>query len=196
MADGRDDAAPDEGGDGRHRKAWPGTAAHGDGGGGDKMGGMTARRVFSRPRLLASALMAVSSALLFMVFVFEDLSAMLDTAWSDVPWRLVLRYALSMGIAGALIGALLAGAFGRAGLAGWALSLAGGIVTATVAGLLGSFFGLQPGLFSGGADAGDVIAILAGGLVLPFAVAEWPVVGALWLAFLAATHVSIRRLRG
>jgi hypothetical protein len=45
----------------------------------------TTRLFSSTPRLLASALMAVSSALLLTVFVFEDLSALLNTAWSDVP---------------------------------------------------------------------------------------------------------------
>lgn len=153
------------------------------------------KRFLSTPRLLASALMAVSSALLFTVFVFEDLNALLDTSWSDVPWGLVLRYVLSMGAAGALVGAVLAGVFGRGGIAGWALSIAGGIVAATVAGLLGSFFGLLPGLLSRGIGTGDMIAILAGGLVLPFTVAEWPIVGALWLALVALTHVSIRKLR-
>jgi hypothetical protein len=190
MADGRDKAAPGRVRDKTHRHArtgMPGDRAN--------MDGVTKRRIFPAPRLLASGLMAVSSALLFVVFVFEDLSAMLDTAWSDVPWGLVLRYMLSMGLAGAMIGALLAGAFGRAGIAGWVFSLAGGLVTATAAGVLGSFIGLRPGLFSGGIAAGDMIPILAGGLVLLFTVAEWPVVGALWLAFLALTHVTIRRLR-
>lgn len=159
------------------------------------MDDLTYKKLFSTPRPLASALMAVSSALLFTVFVFEDLSDLLRTEWSDVPWGLVLRYVLSMGIAGALIGALLAGMFGRGGTVGWALSVAGGIVTATLAGLLGSFFGLLPSLLSRGTGAGDLIAILAGGLVLPFTVARWPIVGALWLLLLAITHVSIRKLR-
>lgn len=37
------------------------------------------------PRTLASALMAVSSALLFTVFVFEDLSVLRKTSLADIP---------------------------------------------------------------------------------------------------------------
>lgn len=100
-----------------------------------------------------------------------------------------------MAIAGGLIGALLSGLFGRRGLVGWALALVAGLLIATVAGLLGSFFGGLPDLIARGTRPGDMIAVLAGGMVLPFVVADWPLIGALWLALLGATHILIRRLR-
>lgn len=147
------------------------------------------------PRAVATGLTALSSALFFLVFLFEDLGDLLQAPESKVPWGLVVRYLAAMGVAGGLTGFFLSGLFGRRGLAGWALALVAGAVAATVAGVLGSLLGGVNDIVANGFDGRVAIAVAAGALVLPFAFVDWPLLIVLWLALLALTHLWIRALR-
>ncbi len=142
-----------------------------------------------------SALMALASATLFAVLLFEDMGDLFSTVWSEVPWGLVLRYLVSMAVAGAVVGAALSRLFGRQGVFGWLLAILAGVIVATVSGILGSLIGGLPDILARGFQPGDWIAISAGAMVLPFAVADWPSLGAVWLALLVVTHIWTKRLR-
>jgi hypothetical protein len=107
----------------------------------------------------------------------------------------MLGYVAAMAIGGALAGYLLAGAFGRHGPFGWLLAMFGGTVATTFGGVAGSFLGMLPDLLTNGAQAGSVVAIGAGALVLPFALTGWPALIVLWFALVVATHVQARRHR-
>lgn len=147
------------------------------------------------PRVIASGLMAISSALLFAVLLFEDLGELIPTSWSDAPWNLLVRYLAAMSVAGGLIGFALSGLFGRSGVAGWALALAAGVVAATGSGLVGSLLGGLPDIVVNGLQGRALVAIAAGALVLPFAIADWPFLILVWLSLLTITHLWIRSLR-
>ncbi len=92
-------------------------------------------------RLFVAGMMALASALLFVALLFEDFSALAAADPSQVPWSLMLRYVVSMTFGGAIAGYLLSGMFGRSGIFGWFLALAGGVFTSIFAGILGSFVG-------------------------------------------------------
>jgi hypothetical protein len=140
-------------------------------------------------------MMALSSALLFIVFLAEDFGGLMATLQAELPWGLVLRYLVAMAAGGALCGALLSGLFGRQGLGGWLLAGLGGIVTATIAGMLGSLLGLLPDLLADGWQTRDLVAVGAGALVLPLAATGWTPLLALWAAVVGGTHIRVRRLR-
>ena len=139
--------------------------------------------------------MALSSALLFVVLLFEDVSDLVGAASTDLPWGLVLRYVLAMALAGAAMGAVLSGLFGRHGVVGWALAVVAGIVVATLSGMLGSLFGGLPDLLERGWRRADLIPLIAGAMVLPWAVAGWTWLLGIWLALVAFAHVRARRIR-
>lgn len=149
----------------------------------------------ARARKAVAGMMALSSALLLLVFVVEDFGDFATFMQSNAPWGLILRYLLAMAIAGAICGYLLAGMFGRQGLGGWLLVLLGAIVTATVAGMLGSLIGLLPDLLADGWQTRDLVAVGAGALVLPLAATGWAPLLAIWVALIAATHIWAKRLR-
>lgn len=147
-------------------------------------------------RTITTVMMALTGASLFIAFMLEDLSGLNADQAAALPRSLVLRYILAMAIGGALAGWLLAGLFGRRGLRGWLLALLGGILTALIAGLLGSAVGLLPDLLADGFSMGDLIAVAFGLFVFPLALAGQPLLFALWLALLALTHLWARRARG
>ncbi|WP_111429692.1 hypothetical protein [Rhodobacteraceae bacterium DSL-40] len=146
-------------------------------------------------RTITTVMMALTGASLFIAFMLEDLSGLAPDQSAALSRMLVLRYILAMAIGGALAGWLLAGLFGRRGLRGWFLALLGGIVTALIAGLLGSAVGLLPDLLADGFSMGDLIAVAFGLLVFPLALAGQPLLLALWLILIGLTHLWARRAR-
>ncbi len=139
--------------------------------------------------------LALASMLLFLALVFEDIGELAAADWSELPLGLIVRYAVAMGIGGAIAGYVLTGLFGRAGVIGWGLAMTGGVLVATFAGLLGSAIGLSPDLLSDGYQTRDIIAIGAGALVLPLAVIGWPVLLPVWIVLIARAHMLARKWR-
>ena len=97
-----------------------------------------------------------------------------------------------MGLAGALVGYLLSGMFGKSGLKGWVLAWLGGLLVATIAGIVGSAVGLLPDLIAGGPRTGAIVAILAGALVLPLALIGWPILVLIWILLVSLAHITAR----
>lgn len=139
--------------------------------------------------------MALASLVLFLAMIFEDIGDFAAADWSNIPVGLIVRYAVAMGLGGALAGYVLAGLFGKSGFLGWLLALVGGFLATTFAGIIGSAFGLAPDLLSDGFQASDMLAIGAGALVLPLAVIGWPVLLPVWLALVLLAHVLARKRR-
>ena len=137
-------------------------------------------------------ILALASMVLFMVLVFEDVRAFQDADWHQLPLALVARYAVAMGLAGALVGYSLYGMFGKSGLKGWALALVGGFLVATIAGIVGSAVGLVPDLIADGPRTGAIIAIFAGALVLPLALIGWPLLLLIWIVLVSLAHIIAR----
>jgi hypothetical protein len=154
---------------------------------------MTSTRGSVRP--IVTAMMAITGASFFAILVAEDVAGLAGDVRADLPWGLILRYLVAMAAGGAAVGALLAGWFGRRGIAGWLLALLAGVVCSCVAGLLGSAVGLLPDLLSDGWHTADAIPIAFGLLVVPLALIDQPVFLLLWLALVAATHLLALRVR-
>ena len=147
------------------------------------------------PKLRKTAvvgILALASMVLFLVLVFEDVRAFQDANWRQLPLALVARYAVAMGLAGALVGYLLSGMFGKSGLKGWVLAWLGGLLVATIAGIVGSAVGLLPDLIAGGPRTGAIVAILAGALVLPLALIGWPILVLIWILLVSLAHITAR----
>ena len=139
--------------------------------------------------------LALASMLLFISLVFEDMGELTDTDWANLPIGLITRYLIAMGLGGALAGYFLSGLFGRTGLLGWFLTMLGGVLAATFAGLLGSAIGLSPDLLSDGLQTRDIVAIGAGALVLPLALTGWPILLPIWISLLSTAHICARKRR-
>lgn len=139
--------------------------------------------------------LACASMLLFLALVFEDISELADTDWSDLPLGLITRYLIAMGLGGALAGYFLSGLFGKNGILGWLLAIVGGVVAATFAGLVGSAIGLSPDLLSDGFQTRDMVAIGAGALVFPLALIGWPILLPIWVALIFTAHILARKRR-
>jgi hypothetical protein len=133
--------------------------------------------------------LALASMLLFVALVFQDMGALTDTDWSNLPFGLITRYLIAMGLGGALAGYILSGLFGRSGLLGWFSAMIGGVLVATFAGLIGSAIALAPDLLSDGLQTRDVVAIGSGAFVLPFALSGWPILLPIWIALISTAHI-------
>ncbi len=148
------------------------------------------------PRALVAGVMALLGAMFFAVLLGDDVENFTGTEWADLPPALILRYLLAMGLGGALAGWLLAGMFGRAGVAGWAVAAIGGVIATCCAGLFGSAVGLLPDLLTDGWQISDLIPILFGLLVLPLSMAARPFLALGWVVLIVVTHVLAKRRRG
>lgn len=146
-------------------------------------------------KLVAALMMAIIGALLFSAFVMQDIRIHPELGPQDLPWGLIIRYGVAMTLGGALAGYLLCGTFGRGGVGGWVLALLGGVIAASLSGLLGSAFGLLPDMLSDGFSLSEAIQIVAGLLVLPLAAIEEPVLIPAVAALIAATHILCKRRR-
>lgn len=144
---------------------------------------------------VVTIVLAFASMLLFLALVFEDISELADTDWSDLPLGLITRYLIAMGLGGAFAGYFLSGLFGKNGFLGWFLAIFGGFVAATFAGLVGSAIGLSPDLLSDGFQTRDMVAIGAGLLVFPFALIGWPILLPIWIALISTAHILARKRR-
>ena len=140
-------------------------------------------------------MLALASMLLFIALVFEDMGEFTDADWSNLPFGLITRYLIAMGLGGAFAGYILSGLFGRSGFLGWLFTIIGGVLVATFAGLIGSAIGLSPDLLSDGLQTRDVVAIGAGALVLPLALTGWPVLLPIWIALISTAHILARKRR-
>lgn len=146
-------------------------------------------------RFITTAMMALTGAAAFIAFSAEDLAGLSPEQRSALPFALIARYIGAMAIGGALSGWLLSGLFGRRRVRGWVLAVAAGLFATLVAGLFGSALGLLPDVLADGWDPGDLIAILAGLLVLPLAAAAQPHLLLPWLGLVALTHLWAGRAR-
>lgn len=146
-------------------------------------------------RLIASLMMALIGAALFAAFVLQDIKIHPETEFADLPWNLILRYALAMTAGGALVGFMFCGLFGRNGVLGWVLALIGGVIAASISGLFGSAFGLLPDLLADGFSTSDAVQVAAGLLILPLAAIEQPMVLVIVLALIVVTHLWCNRAR-
>jgi len=147
------------------------------------------------PRAVVIAMMALTGAVFFFAFLYQDLAVLSLDQLGQAPWGLIVRYIVAMGLAGAVAGALFSGLFGRHGLPGWLLALLGGILATAVTGLLGSFFGLVPDLLTRGWGQTDFVAIGMGLLVVPLSFLDHPVFFPVWLVLILLTHWLTARRR-
>ena len=141
-------------------------------------------------RWITALMMALLGAILFVAFVLQDIRIHPELAPGDLPWGLIIRYALAMTLGGALSGYLFAGLFGRGGLGGWLLAILSGVIATAIAGLFGSAFGLIPDMLTDGFSTAEIIQIAAGLLMLPLALIEQP-----WLALVVGAILIVTHLR-
>lgn len=146
-------------------------------------------------RTATMIVMALTGLLFFAALVVQDIRLDQVSGPHERPWSLVLRYALSMTVGGALAGFVFAGLFGRRGLLGWILACLGGVLSALVCGFFGSAIGLLPDLLADGYQASDLIQAAAGILVVPFSLIEQPLLIPLLLGLVILAHVLSRRAR-
>jgi hypothetical protein len=151
----------------------------------------TGRATVRKPMVIC--VLALASLALFLALVFEDFGELAAAEWSELPLGLIARYALAMGMGGALAGYVLYGMFGKSGILGWLVAIAGGVLVATFSGILGSAIGLAPDLLTDGFQARDAVAIAAGALVLPLALLGWPILVPIWGVLVALAHVVALR---
>lgn len=140
-------------------------------------------------------MMALIGASLFGAFVLQDIRIHPELGLQDLPWGLILRYSAAMTLGGALIGYLFCGLFGRTGAGGWVLALFGGVLAASLSGLIGSVFGLMPDLLADGFSTSDAIRIGVGLLVFPLASLEQPILFPLVMSMIIASHIWSKRAR-
>lgn len=140
-------------------------------------------------------IMAVTGLLFFAAFVSQDIRVLPDVTWGELPWGLILRYALAMTFGGALAGFLFAGFFGRRGFLGWLLAIIGGVLSALVAGLFGSAIGLLPDLLADGYHTADLVRAGLGVLVIPLSLIEQPALILLLAGLVGLAHVMAKRAR-
>ncbi len=134
--------------------------------------------------------MAALAGLLFVFVLYNDISSFTDRDLDQLQWALICRYTLSMIVGGALAGYLLAGKFGRPGITGWVSATLWGLAASLAAGFLGSLIGMLPERLSDGFQSADLVAVAAGGLILPFAAHDWP-----WLLLLIPVAIGLAHLR-
>jgi len=140
-------------------------------------------------------MMALIGAFLFGAFVLQDIRIHPELGPQDLPWGLIIRYSAAMVLGGALIGYLFCGFFGRNGIGGWMLAMIGGVLAASLSGLIGSAIGLSPELLADGFSAAELIRIAAGLLVFPLASLEQPVLFPLVIGMIVITHIFTKRAR-
>ena len=147
------------------------------------------------PRRTVAAMMALVGAGLTWFLVNQDVQNFAQTSWADLPLSAVVRGLVFMAVGGALVGGLLAGLFGRSGLAGWALAAVGGVAGTVLGCLLGTLLSRVPDLLTGGPRTADLVSLAAGFLLPVLAMAAQPLLAVAWLAVIVLTHVLALRAR-
>jgi len=144
-------------------------------------------------RGVSAAVLAGLAALFAFFFLFADRGA---AAGASGIWAFVTGTLAFHAVGGFVAGWLLAGAFGRRGVPGWALAVVAGALAMLFAGALGGAIAAVPALLGGGATlTGEAIRIGAAALVTPMALAQAPWLGLLWAAAILVLHLSVARLR-
>ncbi|MEM1073018.1 MAG: hypothetical protein AAGI36_01095 [Pseudomonadota bacterium] len=139
-------------------------------------------------RRVASPMMALTGAIFFFAFVFQDIRIHPEIPAGELPWGLIIRYGVAMTLGGAVAGYLMAGLFGRSGIGGWILSFLAGTLATLLLGLVGSAFGLIPDLADQGLTSGELVQITLGALVVPLSLIEQPYLILVLLVLFGATH--------
>ena len=147
------------------------------------------------PRLRVAMVMAILTTGLFVTVLYDDLALLADAEASDVPTDLIVRYAIAMALGGAASGFVLGGHFGRAGVFGWIRAFLAGVLASLLAGLAGSLIGLLPERLADGWQIGDLLAVLAGTFILPFALNDWPALILVWLGLIFVAHLWVQKSR-
>ena len=73
-------------------------------------------RIVQNPRLITSIMMGGISTILFGTVVYNDLSALPETGYLEVPKGLIFRYFVAMALGGIFLGNLLVNLFGKTGV--------------------------------------------------------------------------------
>jgi len=152
-------------------------------------------RIVQNPRLITSIMMGGISTILFGTVVYNDLSALPETGYLEVPKGLIFRYFVAMALGGIFLGNLLVNLFGKAGVLGWILALGAGAIVTFGAGLIGSLIGLLPDQLSNGFQATDLIAVAAGALIVPFALSDNTWLFLFFPALIIIIHLWVKKLR-
>jgi hypothetical protein len=147
------------------------------------------------PRFVVAGMMDLTGSLHFFAFLLEDTGGVYESTLAEIPFGLILRYIVAMGIGGALAGAIFVGLFGRSGLWGWAVAALGGTISTVVAGALGSAIGLLPDILIRGWSMADMIPIAFGSVMIPLSFVDRPLMFLIWLALLLLTHLWTRTAR-
>lgn len=148
-----------------------------------------------KPKHVVAGAMALVGVTLFVTVLHNDLANLSDSRSASAPIGLIIRYVLAMAVGGAIVGYALSGLFGRPGIIGWILALIAGAIATIGSGLIGSLVGLLPDLLSDGFQAGDLIAVAAGTLILPFALSDDVWLAVLWPAMIGAVHFVVRKIK-
>jgi hypothetical protein len=139
-------------------------------------------------RLGRALVWGVTLALFAAFFALQDWAR-----WQAAPATILGRigvFAACHGLGGAVAGALADGLFGRAGAAGWALALLGGVAVTIAGGLLGgAVFGLLGTPGAGAPLVEGAIRVGMGPLTVPLAVAQRPALAAIWLVGIVAARL-------
>ena len=154
-----------------------------------------ARKPSRSPRWIVAGMLALANALFFFVFVLEDIPAQGGINLADLPWGLLIRYAVAMAIGGAIAGFCVSALFGRAGLLGWTFALIGGVLATLIAGIIGSAIGRSPELLSNGWQSTDAVAVAAGLILVPLSMIDFPWMFLIWLALVLVTHIWAKSTR-
>ena len=129
-----------------------------------------------------------------LLFALQDIlgSETATRADTRVMWILGLCH----GLGGALAGVALKGLLGRHGIPGWALALVTAVLITLLGNLIGGALSAVVGQALGvGGFALSLIRIGVGALTVPFAIAELPWSGALWIAAAVLSHLLAGRQR-
>lgn len=144
---------------------------------------------------ITTAMMALTGLIFFAAFVSQDLGMLPNAETGQLPWGLIIRYAIAMAGGGALAGFLLRGLFGRGTFGGWLLAGLGGILASLIAGIFGSAFGLLPDLLADGFDMADLVQAAFGVLVVPLTILEQPILLLVLLGMIVGTHIMAKSAR-
>lgn len=158
---------------------------------------MADRGILAAGRLRPALVWAATLALFAALFALQDWTRFrgLPAAPATILARTAF-FAACHGLGGAAAAWLAAGLFGRDGIAGWALAVAGGLAVTVLGGLAGgAVFGLLGASGVGTPLVEGAIRVGLGPLNVPFAVAQRPPLAAIWALAIVAAHLWRRAAR-
>ena len=146
-----------------------------------------------RPALVWGSTLALFAAL----FALQDWASFeaLPAAPATILGR-TAGYAACHGVGGAAAAWLVAGLFGRDGIAGWAVAVLAGLGVTLLGGLVGgAIFGVLGASGVGAPLVEGAIRVGMGPLNVPLAVAQRPSLAAIWIVAVIAAHLWRRAAR-